>query len=233
MLKKRMKKYIKVAFRMFGYEISKISRSGALLSQPFWDSQNEFNALYEQIRRYTVVSKNRCFMLYQLLRYASNLDGDIAEVGVYKGGTAKLIAKAAPYKNVHLFDTFSGMPPICTEIDIHKVKDFSDISLPSVKSFLKDCPNITFYQGVFPDTARPVKDKRFSFVYIDVDLYRSVKDCLEFFYDRMIGAGVMVIDDYKSLACPGVEKAISEFLADKKEYPIITTEIQCAIIKQC
>ena len=231
MIKDRIKKYIKAAFRIFGYNIIRIPKISVVQDQLSQDSQNAFNALYEQIREHTVVSKNRCFMLYQLLKYAGHLVGDMAEVGVYKGGTAKLIAKTVPHKNVYLFDVFSGMPQTCKEIDMHKEKDFNDVSLGSVKSFLRNCPNVNIYHGIFPETASPIKDKNFSFVYIDADLYKSVKDCLEFFYARMIRGGVIVLDDYGSCACPGVKKAVSEFLVGKKEYPIITTEIQCAIIK--
>ena len=231
MIKNKIKKYIKAVFRIFGYRIMRIPVINVPPVPLFWDQQNEFNLLYEQIREHTLVSKNRLFMLYQLLRYVNKMDGDIAEVGVYKGGTAKLIAKTAPQKNVYLFDTFSGMPAIITEIDMYKVKDFGDTSLLSAKSFLSDCPNVTFYKGIFPDTASAIKDKKFSFVYIDADLYNSVKDSLEFFYERLVERGIIVIDDYESWACPGVKKAVSEFLADKKEYPIITAESQCTIIK--
>ncbi len=170
-------------------------------------------------------------MLCQFIKNSSNLDGDMAEVGVYKGGSAKIIALTAPDKNIHLFDTFLGMPPICSEIDIHTEKDFCDVSLKKIKSFLGDCQNVYFYEGIFPQTASPIKDKNFSFVHIDVDIYKSVKDCLEFFYERMVSQGVIIIDDYGSWACPGAKKAVSEFLVDKKESPIITAPSQCAIIK--
>ncbi len=231
MIKLGIKKYIKAAFSIFGYHVVRIPKTGIPQGGRFWERQNEFNALYEQVREYTVVSKNRCFMLYQLSKYASNLDGDMAEVGVYKGGTAKLIAKTAPLKKCHLFDTFSGIPAICTDVDIHREKDFGDVSLRSVKSLLNDCPNVTFYEGVFPDTASLIKDKKFALAHIDVDLYESIKYCLEFFYSRMVRGGVIVIDDYESPSCSGMKRAVYEFLVDKKECPIITAEIQCAIIK--
>ncbi len=230
MIKDKIKKYIKTLFRIFGYQIIKIPKIIDPQERPFWDRQSEFNVIYEQIKERTVVSKNRCLMIYQLLRHANQLQGDAAEVGVYKGGIAKLIAKISPHKNVYLFDTFSGLPAIPEEINKNN-KRFNDISLRSVRSFLQDCPNVTLYQGTFPDTASAIEGKNFSFIHIDADLYRSVKDCLEFFYPRMVKGGVIVIDDYDSWGWPGVKKAVSEFLADKKEYPIITTEIQCAIIK--
>src|SRR5471030_1513196 len=38
------------------------------------------------------------------------IPGDIAEVGVAHGRSAKLIAQYAPDRELHLFDTFNGLP---------------------------------------------------------------------------------------------------------------------------
>lgn len=229
-MKDRIKKYIKVIFGILGYQISSIPGILITQTQASKNEQDVFNALYGQIRECSLLTKDRMFMLYQLVKYASNLDGDMAEVGVAMGGTAKLISKTALNKNIYLFDTFSGMPPMCTEIDLY-AEDFSDISFDSARSFLSDCPNITFCKGIFPETAEIVKSKKFSLVHIDVDIYRSVKGCLDFFYSRMVKKGIIVIDDYGFWGCPGVKKAVSEFFFDKNERPIITTKIQCAVIK--
>jgi len=142
-----------------------------------------------------------------------------------------LIAKACPGKSVHLFDTFSGMPAETRGIDFHKKGDFADTSLDSVKTFLNDCSSVIFHPGFFPDTAAAIKDKKFCLVYIDVDIYQSVKDCLEFFYHRMVPGGVMLFDDYEWKDCPGVKKAIVEFLTNKPETSVITTRYQCVLIK--
>ncbi|MBP7216732.1 MAG: macrocin-O-methyltransferase [Candidatus Omnitrophica bacterium] len=198
----------------------------------YLDSLDGFNALHKRMATHTLMSKNRLFMIYQFVQHARNLKADMAEVGVFRGGTAKLIALSNPQATAHLFDTFSGMPAQCSPLDMHKPGDFKDVSLDSVKEFLSDCPNVSFYPGVFPKTADSIKDKAFSFVHIDVDIYASVRDCLAFFYPRMVKAGVMLIDDYDFYACEGVKKAVQEFLVDKNEVPIITTEGQCAIIKQ-
>lgn len=56
-----------------------------------WLGDPDFRRLYDGIERYTVVSPDRCYMLFALARYASQLDGDFAECGVYKGGTALLL----------------------------------------------------------------------------------------------------------------------------------------------
>jgi predicted O-methyltransferase YrrM len=197
----------------------------------FWNDNREFRSLFSEIEGRTVVTEDRCFMLYQLVRHASQKEGEIAEIGVYKGGTGKLIARSCPDKEVHLFDTFSGMPKTDASEDHHAEGDFFDTSLESVQEFLKECTNVVFHPGFFPDTADAVRDRQFCFVYIDVDIYQSVKDSLEFFYDKLVQGGIIVIDDYEFVVCPGVKKAIDEFLIDKEEVPIVTANYQCMLIK--
>ena len=70
-----------------------------------WNDDDCFNALIEQIKNHTLVDKIRCFMLYQFSRHVATLTGDVAEIGVYKGGTAKLLAKSFQSANkiVHIF----------------------------------------------------------------------------------------------------------------------------------
>ncbi len=223
----KFEKAIKRIFNIVGLKAEKYDRSWPDL----WSNIGEFKELFKQIESRTVVSQDRCFMLYQWAQYAARLEGEMAEVGVYKGGTAKLIAKTCPQKTVHLFDTFSGMPEVESGTDVHRKGDFADTSLESVKKFLGDCGNVVFHPGFFPDTAGPVRDVKFSFVYADMDIYQSTKSFLEFFYPRMVCGGVMMFDDYEWRGCPGVKKAISEFLADKNEIPIITARYQCMLLK--
>jgi hypothetical protein len=123
------------------------------------------------------------------------------------------------------------MPEVQPEIDTHRLGDFSDTSLESVRDFLKDCTNVRFYPGLFPKTACDIKNERFCFVNIDVDIYSSTKDCLDFFYPRMVSGGVMAFDDYKWKHCAGVKKAIDEFLVGKPEKVVEVEESQCVIIK--
>lgn len=221
-----IKKIIQKIIESFGF---KVVRKG---EPKIWENDQEFLRLYKQIKDKTLVSKDRCFSLFQFARYACSLKGEVAECGVYKGGTAKLIARVCNKKTIHLFDTFEGMPEEDPEVDLHKKGEFSDADLPSVKKFLVDCQNLKFYPGFFPDTTRPITSKRFCFVHVDVDIYQSAKDCLNFFYSRLVSGGIMVFDDYGWRMCPGVKKAVDEFLANKKEKPIIVAQYQGVIIKQ-
>jgi O-methyltransferase len=195
-----------------------------------WSSSSEFHLLHPEIADHTLLHVSRCFMLYQLAKYASNKEGDMAEVGVYKGGTARLIAKSCPNKTLHLFDTFSGMPSVDKTIDVVQQGDFSDTSLEEVKNYLIDCHNVIYHQGVFPQTASGL-NKEFSLVHVDVDIYDSVISCLDFFYHKLVPGGVLIFDDYEWKGCPGVKKALDKFLKGKPEALIITAKYQCALFK--
>jgi len=148
-------------------------------------------ALIKQIRQESdmLLSDEDAYLIYTTVKKTEKLDGEVAEVGVYKGGSAKLI-RAATKKPLHLFDTFEGLPEISAKDNPEQMeKGEYSASLESVKSYLKNYPNVHFYKGLFPATTEPVGVKKFSFVHLDVDLYKSTLDCLKFFYPRMSRGG--------------------------------------------
>jgi len=59
----------------------------------FWMHMKEFQSFHIEIKGHTVVTQDLYFMLYQLASYTNCKEGEIAVVGVFKGGTGKLIAK--------------------------------------------------------------------------------------------------------------------------------------------
>ena len=66
-----------------------------------------------------------------------HIPGNIVECGVYRGGTATMLANLTadktPYKKLLLFDTFTGIPCSDANYDSHKVGDFHDTNLEDVK----------------------------------------------------------------------------------------------------
>ncbi len=50
-----------------------------------------------------------------------------------------------------------------------------------------------------------------------MNLYSSYKQCMEFFYPRMVNGGVILLDEYNDPPWPGCNQALDEFLADKPE----------------
>lgn len=169
--------------------------------------------------------------IVEILKEISSLDGDICEVGVYRGGTAKYIVDNSGGSDVFLFDTFEGMPYYDQEKDKRwGIGSFGKTDFEIVKNLFSDKLNVKIYKGIFPsDTSYNIKNNKFKFVHLDVDNYQSYKECLEFFYDRMVEGGIMVFDDYDHECCPGSNRAIDEFFSSKEEK--IQKNISAFIVK--
>lgn len=133
--------------------------------------------------------------------------GDFVEVGVYKGGSATMLAQVAreQKRRLFLFDTFTGIP-VRNEAkgDSHRVGDFSDTSVDAVRAAI---PDAIIVQGIFPctltDDVGPI-----ALAHIDCDQYDSVRSCCIRLGPRMVAGGVMVFDDYDVL--DGAKAAVDE-----------------------
>jgi len=177
----------------------------------------------------SLMSAFEAYYVYALARAQVKLAGDYAEVGVFKGASAKLICEAKGTKKLRLFDTFEGLPdPSEHDLGVHRKGQYT-CTLDSVQQYLNDYNNVEFFQGMFPDSTAGVEDATYAFAHFDVDLYDSTLSCLEYFYPRMVPGGVMLSHDYGMLA--GVEKAFAEFFADKPEGIIEQPTTQCMVVK--
>jgi len=172
------------------------------------------------------------FVVYSIAKSQSRLEGQMAEVGVYQGGSAKIICEAKSDRGLHLFDTFTGLPKV-SEKDTHfgakywEDGGFNNTDEEKVRKYLSKYRNVFVHKGLFPDTAEPVRNAKFSFVHLDVDLYQSTIDCLEFFYPRLVQGGIILTHDYHT---NGVKSAFDEFFKNKKIPVIELTGSQCLII---
>ncbi|HUC17010.1 MAG TPA: glycoside hydrolase family 99-like domain-containing protein [Acetobacteraceae bacterium] len=148
------------------------------------------------------------------------IKGDIAEIGVYKGNTARLLAWMARHMGTtaYLFDTYAGFDPNdLIDLDSQKKISFTDSSLAAVRARVGE-ENVRYIEGYFPETtAQLPSGARFSLVHIDCDLHAPIRSALEYFYPRMMPGGFIVVHDYSSLHWEGAEKAVDAFLADKPE----------------
>lgn len=181
----------------------------------------------------TLVDYPRLYKLIDLIEETKNLEGHIAEVGVYKGGTAVLLATYMnPLKRLYLFDTFLGLPDVKPGVDLHHKGDFRDTSIPHVESILPNEAKYAIYKGIFPrENAEYVNHYKFSLVHLDVDIYDSVMECLEYFVPKMVSGGVIILDDYKASTCPGAKLAGDEFCIKNPAYKIELTVQSQAIIR--
>ena len=188
-------------------------------------------SLLKQIRRERELGQwnDAAYMIYSCVQSARRLPGPLAEVGVYQGGSAKLICEAKGDQQLHLFDTFGGLPEPDAIDPYHTVHQFA-VSLESVQRYLNAYPNVFFHKGLCPsETGQAVEHLRFAFAHLDVDFYRSTRECLEFFYPRMIPGGIIIVSDYTHL--PGVKQATDEVLRDTPDTIIDLPTSQLLVIK--
>lgn len=187
--------------------------------------------LINSIKRETemVLGINEAYSIYMAVAKTKKISGEIAEVGVYRGGSAKLICEAKGEKSLHLFDTFEGIPKIDSIDSSSFYAGQYAASIEDVQNFLKNYEKVYFYKGMFPATSSPIKDKKFCFVHLDVDTHESTLNCLKFFYPRMMQGGIIISHDY--INSDGVRRAFDEFFEDKIEPIIELSGSQCLISK--
>lgn len=175
-----------------------------------------------------LMKPSELFLIYSFAKNQTYIDGDYAEVGVFKGATAKTICEAKGNKHLHLFDTFEGLPKV-NEIDRRFKESMYKADHEYVKRKLSNYQNVHIYKGMFPKTGEKLSDIKFAFVHLDVDIYQSTKDCLEFFYNKLSKNGILISHDYHA---EGVKKAFDEFFKDKPEKIIQLSMSQCMITKR-
>ncbi len=177
-------------------------------------------------RTYTSTTPLECVEIYQAFAGCDKIAGDMAEAGVFLGGTAMVMLAASPKKPLHLFDTFEGLP--------HDEGDFKAGewagSIPDVKRNLAGYEDrLEFHVGLFPASAAGLEDLRFSCVHLDLDLYDSTLAALEWFWPRMVPGGILVSHDYP--LSDGVVKAFHEFFDARPEPFIPLSGNQCLAVK--
>ena len=140
---------------------------------------------------------------------ASTPKGCFVEVGVYRGGSAKVLYELG--RKLFLYDTFSGIP-VCGPEDQHSLGDFADCSYDDVCA---EMPKAHVIKGVFPESL--VKMPKVAFVHADADQYESTANICKVFPPLMAKGGMILFDDYRSL--PGCVKAVDEFFPEREKLP--------------
>jgi O-methyltransferase len=86
-------------------------------------------------------------------------------------------------------------------------------------------------QGFIPDTFCGLEQAQIAFAHIDVDIYKSIADCLNFIWPRLSVGGFMVFDDYGFPSCPGARASVDQFFVDKTCAPLCLQTGQALVFK--
>lgn len=195
-------------------------------------SKNRISKHYEKFKIIKSVRKQvellqspeEAYNLLMLVEATNKIEGAIAEIVVYKGGSALLISKFKGNRHLYLFDTFNGLPYSSTQLSKGKY----NADMEQVTKLFAIENNISIHKGIFPDNSKLIEDKNFSLVHIDCDLPEYILDCLKFFYPKMAKGGIILIHDYLTLE--EIANITNSFFSDKPE-PIFELSNQAVIIK--
>jgi O-methyltransferase len=229
---------LRVDYKKEGFALLKYDDS-AVHSYPYdtpWISDEEFSRIYNLIRNNTLVDRPRCYSLYLLLDQVKDVPGDVLEVGTWRGGTGGMFASVLNEKKIYLADTFTGVVK-SSKWEHYEDKAHNDTSEDLVSNFLQkdlNLKNVELLTGIFPeDTGGRVEDKKFAFVYLDVDVYLSTRDAFNFVWDKVSQYGIVAFDDYGMIsACGGIKKFVDEIKDDQDKIFIQNLNGQAYIIKK-
>jgi len=106
-------------------------------------------------------------------------------------GVVKAGSQDADYQGgEHSDTTKSGVIELCKSLGLDRVQ---------------------ILQGIFPDdSAHVVSDRTFRFCHIDVDVYESAKDIVNWVWPRLVPGGLIVFDDYGFYSCVGITRFVNE-----------------------
>lgn len=163
-----------------------------------------------------------------------DVPGDIVECGVGKGRTFFMLAALAASENksriVWGFDSFEGFPePSKEDASSRNVKrgEYNILTSNGMRQILRrggipqafNDEKIKLVKGFFRESLPKFQGNNVAFLHLDVDLYQSYKETLDFFWPKVAIGGVVLFDEYKQSgiaeAFPGAAKAIDEFLGEQ------------------
>lgn len=214
-------------------------------------TKNDFtifeNNVIDKVKDFTMTSPERIVSLIRAIEYIdmNNIEGDIVECGVWKGGSIgaamlALIKSNRTDTKIWLYDTFEGMnKPTDFDLDINgnlasermKKEDVEtstlwakaelDIVKENVSNYNYPNENISFIKGIVEETLLSSKlPDKISLLRLDTDWYESTKIELEVLYPRLVSGGILIIDDYGHW--DGCRRAVDEFFGTMKFKPFFS-----------
>ncbi len=167
------------------------------------------------------------------------VDGAVVEFGCYVGTTSlflrRLLDSYESTKELHVYDSFEGLPPKTAEDQSPLGEAFVEGALhTSLREFerhftVAGLRQPTVHKGWFDEFRVHDVPPVIAFALLDGDFYQSIKASLQLVWPQLARHGVVVIDDYDNDKLPGVAKAVDEFFGGQTPIHI---EQSLAIIRK-
>jgi len=171
------------------------------------------------------VRRTRYFQ--HLVELIENVPGDIVECGVAKGASLLMLAALTEDgrypRRVWGFDSFEGLPAPAPQDEPERHPELIKAgrlaeSEAAVRTRLlrsgilrgKLESRLVLVKGWFPSTFTEYTGGPIALLHLDVDLYQSYKDCLEWLEPQVAANGVIAFDEYQD-KWVGARRAIEEY----------------------
>jgi len=173
--------------------------------------------------------------------HARHLKGDFVDCGVW---VAAFSASAAKYisfeqytdKTWYMLDTYESYPleqfnPEELAMGIDKdTPHFATTNLHAiVGETFSPYPNIKLVKGPIPDTLTQVPSTEIAYLSVDLNAAKPSVDALEYFWPKLVKAGVVVLDDYGFQRYAAQKKALDTW-ARANDVPIYASPTGHGII---
>jgi hypothetical protein len=175
----------------------------------------------------------RSLAIYELVKQVAHLPGHFCELGCWNGTNliflAKLVSLLKPrsFTETIGFDAFAGLQVFeegkdsaATDADRGKYKGNPELLRDALTVHgLEQAVQLVEgnIEQTLPAFLEERRDIRFSFVYLDTDLYGSIKCGVELLYPKLLKGGIMVFDEYNLEAWPGETAALHDVLGPDVE----------------
>jgi len=162
--------------------------------------------------------KERFIMLWLQVNRLKTVvpEGAFAELGVYRGDSARILHAMDPDRKLYLFDTFHGFETEDLEGEegealSYSTASFADTNKNLVMERIGRSDKVMLIEGNFKNTKHIVENECFALVNLDADLAKPTAEALRFFYPRLLPGGAIIIHDYNP-RWPGLMQAVDDFL---------------------
>lgn len=228
------------AMRIAAAEAARHERDAQKRVQMVTRFDEELYTTVQRVGPRTMTSPSKVAALIEATRYVSRarIPGAVVECGVWRGGSMEavaltLLALGDTDRELHLFDTYEGMPPptpddtrttasgtfSAEQLLAASAKDsrmWAVAGLDDVKQVMAGTgyptDKVHFHVGLIEDTTPSHAPETIAILRLDTDWYASTKHELVHLYHRLSPGGVLVLDDYGDW--DGARKATDEWLAE-------------------
>jgi len=180
------------------------------------------------VKSYANGYENSLIHIYQSIKYlASNkLKADVAEFGIFKGGTIAFIAKTLQHFGftdcqVYGFDIFEGFPSRRTVFDLYRNPKCEFRDYAAVEDYCRRY-NINVVKGDICETYKILENVNLMLTFFDTDNYSPSRAALETCFRQTLKGGILHFDHYVSQAqfvyTIGERMAAREVLGEKNVF---------------